>query len=109
MGYKADMSGAKAKIKAICSNPEVGQFAAEDVMRLSQPYVPVDQSFLMKSAQAEPFLVTWNTPYAHYQWNGISKSGKELKYTKTTAHSHWEQQIDKSELARDITEYLRSL
>lgn len=112
MGYKVDMSGAKAKIRAICTDDEVGQYAAEDVARLATQYVPMYKGILRGSVEAEPFLVTWSMPYAHYQWAGISKSGRDLNYSKSpnpNATSHWEQHIDKDELARDITEFLRRL
>lgn len=113
MGFKAtvkvDMSGAKAKIRSICSNPEVGRFAATDVKRLANQYVPMMDSILRKSVVISPFLLTYTAPYAHYQWEGVSRSGKKLNYRTSGTTSHWTDNIDKGELARDITEFLRRL
>lgn len=109
MAYKVNMHGAVAKVKAICSNRKVGQFAASEAERLMQPYVPERERALIGSAIATPFKVTYSMPYAHYQWNGVSKNGKELNYTKTTATSHWEKQLNKQDLANSITNYLKEL
>lgn len=107
MGYRANMKGAVLKVKVICSNRKVGQMAASTAEKLMQPYVPEREGALIGSAVATPFKVTYSTPYAHYQWLGISKNGKPLNYTKLTATSHWEKQVNKQELANSITNYLK--
>lgn len=109
MGYRVNMDGVRKKLQAICSNPKVGEFAASDVARLAEQYVPMMDSILRKSVVISPFLLTYTTPYAHYQWDGVSKSGRPLNYRTPGTTSHWTDDIDKGELARDITEFLRRL
>lgn len=105
MGFKVDMSGAKDKISAICSNPKVGQFAAETTRRLVEPYVPRLEGVLRSSAVVSPWLITYTAPYAHYQWEGRNIGRRTTPMTV----SHWEECAPVDEIAIDITEYLKGL
>lgn len=103
--FKVDMGGAKDKIRAICTNQDVGLYAASEVGRLSMPYVPRLEGALRDFAIASPFLVRYVVPYAHYQWEG---KNIQRRTTPGTV-SHWEEYISKAELARNLTEYLKGL
>ena len=105
MGFKVDMGGAKDKIRAICSNPSVGQFAAETTRRLVEPYVPRLEGVLRASAVVSPFLITYAAPYAHYQWEGINITRRTTPMTV----SHWEEYAPVDEIAADLTKYLEGL
>lgn len=109
--FKVDMGGAKDKIRAICSNPKVGSTAASEVERLAKPYVPFAEGSLRGSAVVSPFLVTYTTPYAHYQWAGERMDGTHVIRRRTTPNtvSHWEKFVNKDELARNLTDYLKGL
>lgn len=53
----------------------VQQFIANEVLRLSDPYVPLDEGVLKTSGHVEDGTdVVWGgeaEPYAHYVWEGI--------------------------------------
>lgn len=69
-----------------------------EVVKDSNYYAPQDTTELIRSAiryvASNPTgnKVVWDTPYAMYQYKGLSKSGKPLKYSKDVnpnARSHW--------------------
>lgn len=105
MGFKADMSGAIAKIKSICTNDSVGKAAATSAARHMEQYVPYRDGQLRGSADIEPFHVTYNTPYAHYQWEGKNITHRTTPGTT----SHWEKQANKTDIAKDITAAIKRL
>lgn len=50
----------------------VQRFVANEVLRLCDPYVPLDEGQLKGSGHIENATdVVWNTPYAKYQYYGI--------------------------------------
>lgn len=106
ISVKVDTSGIEAKIKRISQDRSLGLFAAEEAARMMQPYVPEREGFL-KNAVTQPWKIVYNVPYARYQYEGISKGGNQLKYTKPTAVSHWDEKLNKDTLARALTAYLK--
>lgn len=109
MAVRVNFEGVKKKLRRIASDKRVGRFVASTAERLMQPYVPERAHYLIRSSKVSPFAIVYTMPYAHYQWNGVSKSGKKLNWIKTTATSHWEKRVDKDQLARDVTAYLKRL
>lgn len=107
--------------------------------RKFQPFVPELEGNLMRVTHIEPYKVIYDSPYAHYQWEGklyvdpITKKGaffspdygywsrpnvkKEptdipLQYTKLTATPHWEQSaydVFKADVADELTKYIRRM
>ena len=105
-----NVSGVVSKVRRITKNKTLGMYAVNETARLLQPYVPEREGILKSATGAsKPWLLVYGTPYAHYQWNGVSKGGKGLSYTKPTATSHWEKQLDKSRLARALTAFLKGM
>ena len=73
---------------------DVGRFLAETCANQFNKYVPMDSGTLSQHVTTEPFKITYESRYAKYQWEGVSKSGKPLNYSKEQhrlARSHWEQ------------------
>lgn len=101
-----DVSGVPARVRRICSNRQIGLFAASEAERLMKRYVPFREGILRASAIVSPFLVTYNTPYARIMWTGKMR-GRSISYRTPGTVSHWERYIDKGALARSITEYMR--
>ena len=53
----------KGRLQQVCAN---------EVLRLSDPYVPFAEGTLRDSGHIEDNTdAVWNTPYAHYMWEGI--------------------------------------
>lgn len=58
----------------------VQQTAANEILRLSDSYVPLAEGELRNSGHVEDSTdVVWNTPYAHYMWSGIVYIDPKLK------------------------------
>lgn len=110
MGYKADMSGAEAKIGRICTNRQFGQFLASTAERGMNPYVPWRSGFLAGSAVVSPFKVTYTAPYATYPYHGRHMTISKNHHDK--AEPFWDRAyaIAKGQELGDAgTAYLRSL
>lgn len=122
-----------ATAKRICGNARVGLFLATTWARYFSKYTPMQSGTMRDSVSIEPFKVTYNAPYSHYQWEGklyVSPStgsawaksgeikvpvGKNLTYSKEQnplATDHWHIPAEaafKSTVARQVTEYIRRL
>lgn len=109
MGYKADMSGVKSKIDAICTNSRVGRFAASEVMRKAERYVPYRDGNLRASAIVEPFRITYIAPYAHRQWLGVINGTRISNYTTPGTYPRWTDYVNRTEISQEVTNYIRSL
>ena len=63
------------------------------IVMYSAPYTPKDTGMLQGSVNSSigSGELVYNTPYAHYQWVGISKNGKPFTYQKKNpkATDHW--------------------
>ncbi len=50
----------------------VQQVITNEVLRLSDPYVPFREGYLRSSGHIENGTdIVWKSPYAHYMWTGI--------------------------------------
>lgn len=100
-------------IKSRILDDDVGRFVAETWAKIFTKYTPKDTGTLSQSYTTEPWKVTYEQRYSHYQWEGVSKSGKPLNYSKEKnilAQSHWEQAAfkdKKGEVAKAVTEYIK--
>ena len=92
---------------------DVGRFLAETWAKIFEKYTPRDSGALGQYYTTEPWKITYDQKYAHYQWQGVSKKGKPLNYNKEKnmlAQSHWEEAAERdkrSEVARAVTEYIK--
>ena len=64
------------------------------IVDFSAPHTPFKTGILQGSVNSSigSGELVYNTPYAHYQWVGISKSGKKLVYNTgyhNKATDHW--------------------
>lgn len=113
-------------------------FLANEMRRLMDPYVPSEQVGILRSSartyvKKHKGYIEYNTPYAHYQYEGIlyvssitgsswAKAGEhkvktnvKLKQVKTfhpLASAHWDKAMlvaRKSDLVRSYQRYLRTL
>lgn len=55
-------------------------FMTSEIHRLSMPYIPFDNNPLSTTVDIQANSITYKMPYANYQWRGISKNGRSLKY-----------------------------
>lgn len=110
---KVDVRGVRNKVNRIKNNQALGMFATLEAARLMQPFVPEREGVLKSSVlHSEPWKVVYSTPYAVYQYNGVSKGGKKLHYSKPTATSRWDKNLTGarlSSLAQAITGKIKGL
>lgn len=59
-----------SSIAARIINDDVGTFLASEWSRYFAKYVPMQEGILASDITIDPFKVTYNSPYAHYQWEG---------------------------------------
>lgn len=54
------------------------------IVRYSSPYTPRDEGILEGSVASSigSGMLEYKVPYAHYVWEGVSRSGKPLVYQK---------------------------
>ena len=68
----------------------VQKVVTNEVLRLSEPYVPFDQGDLLASGHIENDTdVVWDTPYARYVWNGIVYEDPELHCAGFKTENGW--------------------
>lgn len=68
----------------------VQQVVTNEVLRLSEPYVPLDQGDLVASGHIENGTdVVWDTPYARYMWNGIVYEDPDLHCAGFKTDNGW--------------------
>lgn len=92
---------------------DVGRFLAETWAKIFEKYTPRASGALGQFYTTEPWKITYDQRYAHYQWQGLSKKGNPLNYNKEQnmlAQSHWEKAAERdkgNEVARAVTEYIK--
>lgn len=59
------------QLLAIVNNKEAMREAHRILGEMCEPYVPMESGQLRASMKAYPTSVKWETPYAHYQYEGV--------------------------------------
>lgn len=63
---------------------------ATEVHRLSDPYTPWQEHELATQVTIEPGSITYNIPYAKYQWYGKVMAGNPRRVTSKSLRYHGE-------------------
>lgn len=77
-------------------NGRVHKFFTATCRRYMDKYVPMDTGILAGNVTLTANSITYEQPYAHYQYMGISKSGKPLNYSPDKhplAGSQWDKRM----------------
>lgn len=108
---RIDVSGISRKVEKLNENKALGRFAAMEAMGGMDRYVPFRDGALVESAKAEPFEVTYNTPYAATVYYGV-RNGKSIDI-KRDVHIQATKEWDKAykaahghELAKSIERFI---
>ena len=125
-GVTVEFYDVDATLNRIVNNNAVGRFTAETWAKEFSKYVPMDSGILFENYTTQPWLVTYESPYAHYQWQGelyVSPTtgspwaladevkvpaGRPLRYDTSKhalATSHWEEVAYKAK-AKDVAEQI---
>ncbi len=84
----------------------VQTYVTNEVLRLCDPYVPLDEGYLRASGHIENGTqVVWNTPYAHYQWGGIVYEDPKLHAAGFLTEDGWKSRkgVNKVPTERKLT------
>ena len=133
MALRFKMFNPQKTADRIVQNNAVGQFVAQTWAKYFAKYVPMQEGILRSNYTTKPFQVTYESPYAHYQWAGELyvgpttgsswaehgeikiPTGKPLEYSKEQnplATSHWEQpayDAFSDDVARQVTLFIRRM
>lgn len=103
-----DLDGVDAKVNRVKSDQGLGLFLATEAMRGMSPYVPFRNGYLDASAKAEPFAVTYQTPYVSKVYHGTHMRFSKERHALATAE--WDKAYAAAhgqELAQAGTAYLK--
>ena len=109
------------RVRGMGDSNELKVYLANDVVRLSDPYVPMAQGTLKNNVKISRNgeTITYPGPYAHYQYTGLVMAGKAPKhYTgkEITYHdspmrgAKWDRRMladRKNDLVRDVQKFIR--
>ena len=76
-------------------------------------YVPMDTGALSETLDVGADYITYEQPYAHYQYKGISVNEKPLKYhtdKHPLATSYWDKKMVTAEMqdvVKEVQDYVR--
>ncbi len=95
----------------------VQQFLTDRVLFRMRRYMPWRTGHTAESLTiaSSPTSITVNAPYAQYLYNGVSKGGHPLNYTKTEnplAGPFWDRTLIQEEgkaIAQEVNDYARSI
>ncbi|MCM1192021.1 MAG: minor capsid protein [Butyrivibrio sp.] len=80
----------------------IQQFVANEVLRLSDPYVPLAKGGLMGSGHTEDGTdIVWDLPYAHYMWEGIVYEDPKLHCAGFKTENGWRSRKDVEKVPTD--------
>ncbi len=75
----------EGKISNICNDSRVGLFLAQTWANYFDKYVPKKTGTLASNYNIQPFKITYESPYAHYIWEG--EKYVDPKYNKGGFHN----------------------
>lgn len=85
-------------------NGRVQKFFTNTCYKHMDKYVPLDKGDLRTNVDIQEDSITYESPYAHYQYKGISKSGKPLNYRTPGTGSYWDERMKSAEIQDIIKE-----
>lgn len=92
-------------------NGRVQKFFTQTVAKKMDKYVPMDEGHL-RQYKIQGNLIIYDQPYANYQYEGISKSGKKLNYSTDKhplATAHWDKVMwtaEGQDVVRQVQNYI---
>ena len=92
----------------LLNDPTVYLEANKIIADAIKPYVPRKSGTLQESVVVTPTEITWNTPYAHYQFEGIVYE-KNYPITKDGAIVGWYSKGSKTPSSRTMGHFKGSL
>ena len=85
-------------------NGRVQKFFSNTCYKHMNKYVPMDEGNLRINADVKADSITYESPYARYQYYGISKSGKPLNYKTPGTGDYWDKRMVSAEMEQVVQE-----
>ncbi|MBQ7798745.1 MAG: hypothetical protein IJ371_06460 [Clostridia bacterium] len=85
-------------------NGRVQKFFSNTCYKHINKYVPMDEGNLRINADVKADSITYESPYARYQYYGISKSGKPLNYRTPGTGDYWDKRMVSAEMEQVVQE-----
>ena len=85
-------------------NGRVQKFFSNTCYKHMNKYVPMDEGNLRINADVRADSITYESPYARYQYYGISKSGKPLNYRTPGTGDYWDKRMVSAEMEQVVQE-----
>lgn len=80
----------------------VQQVVSQQVLELSEVYIPFDQGALLASGRiVNDTDIVWSTPYARYMWNGIVYVDPQLHCAGFLTENGWKSRKDVQKVPTD--------
>lgn len=93
-------------------NGKAQKFFAMSCYKHMDKYVPYDTGNLSLIVDVMPNRIIYESPYAHYIYEGVSKSGKPLNYKKDKhpfATKQWDKKMwsaEKDDITKEVADYI---
>lgn len=90
-------------------NGRVQKFFTNTCYKHMDKYVPLDEGNLRTIVDIQSDSITYESPYAKYQYYGISKSGKPLNYRTAGTGDHWDERmksVEMQDVVKEVQEYI---
>ena len=85
-------------------NGRVQKFFTNTCYKHMDKYVPLDEGNLRNNVTIRSDSITYESPYARYQYNGISKKGKPLNYKTPGTGKYWDKRMVSAEMQDVVKE-----
>ena len=85
-------------------NGKIQKFFTNTCYKHMDKYVPKDEGNLRINVSIQANSITYESPYAHYQYKGISKSGNPLNYKTPGTGDYWDKRMVSAEMQDVVKE-----
>ena len=85
-------------------NGRVQKFFTNTCYKHMDKYVPYREGFLRTNTDIQDDSITYESPYAKYQYYGVSKSGKSLNYRTPGTGDYWDKRMISAEMEQVVDE-----
>lgn len=85
-------------------NGRVQKFLTNTCYKHMDKYVPRDEGNLRTIVDVKADSITYESPYAKYQYYGVSKNGKPLNYRTPGTGDYWDKRMVSAEMQNVVEE-----
>ena len=85
-------------------NGRVQKFFTNTCYKHTNKYVPKDEGNLRIIVDIKSDSITYQSPYARYQYYGVSKNGKTFNYTTPGTGPYWDKKMTSVEMQDVVKE-----